>query len=178
MNALADILRLSPPNQKALTALVVTPLIPPLVPSSIETYAAAEASPRDERRDSSDHPREGEESPSSPRPSDAKWRRGKPLPAVVATVSLAVNGDGTPGREGLRVRAAAAGLFEVLSMFRGSESRKESTDGLYSLQSYVANSTETQLAILSTMAAPQPEENPNAEPPSRFLSAPSDLLPS
>lgn len=33
--------------------------------------------------------------------------------AVIAMTELAVYGDGTRGRDGLRVRAAAAGLFEV-----------------------------------------------------------------
>jgi len=44
----------------------------------------------------------------------AKWKRGQPVPAVVAVVSLAVEGDGvSEGREGLRIRAAAANLFQV-----------------------------------------------------------------
>lgn len=35
------------------------------------------------------------------------------MSAIVALTSLAVYGDGTRGRDGLRVRAAAAGVFEV-----------------------------------------------------------------
>lgn len=123
LNALADILRNSPPNQEALTSLFLTPLIPPLAPSSVETYHAEGADGHDghdehERRHPSDFPGRdegghGDERERGGEPSENKWRRGKKMPAVVATTALAVNGDGTPGREGLRVRAAAAGLFEV-----------------------------------------------------------------
>lgn len=36
----------------------------------------------------------------------------------------------------------------------------------YGGQSYVAGATELQLGILSTMSAPQPEDNPNSDLPS------------
>lgn len=126
LNALADILRNSPPNQEALTSLILTPLIPPLAPSSVETYHAAGDETADfDERGASRHPSQlrgegsgGDRDEHNERgeqiaPSENKWKRGKKMPAVVATTALAVNGDGTPGREGLRVRAAAAGLFEV-----------------------------------------------------------------
>ncbi|GAA5832882.1 hypothetical protein JCM11251_000516 [Rhodosporidiobolus azoricus] len=141
LNALADILRLSPDNQSLLTSLIITPLIPPLAPSSPETYDHEAQDPNHPDYDphalhghgqhdhQHDHQQHGFE------PSRNKWTRGDPVPAVVAVVSLAVDGDGTPGREGLRVRAAAAALFE----------------------NYVAGANETQLGILSTMSTPQPE---------------------
>ena len=107
LNALADILRLSPPNQEAFGSLTVTPLIPPLLPSSHDVaYGAGDD------HESHDRERPGHDG----RPHDSsetRWHRGTPSLAVVATVALSVQGDGTPGREGLRVRAAAAGLFEV-----------------------------------------------------------------
>ncbi|KAL8283699.1 hypothetical protein RQP46_005494 [Phenoliferia psychrophenolica] len=139
LNALADILRLSPPNQEAFAALTVTPLIPPLLPSSHElTYSSGE--------DHGSHDRDQQQRPGhdgrSHDPSESRWHRGVPTLAVVATVALSVQGDGTPGREGLRVRAAAAGLFE----------------------SYVANSTEIQLRILEAMAAPSPPPEPSDNP--------------
>ncbi|ORY56205.1 p115 like vesicle tethering protein [Leucosporidium creatinivorum] len=164
LNALADILRNSPPNQEALTSLILTPLIPPLAPSSVETYHAAgdETAELDERG-APRHPSELRgEGPGGERgergdliaPSENKWKRGKKMPAVVATTALAVNGDGTPGREGLRVRAAAAGLFE----------------------SYVASSSETQLGILSTMSAPQPENLPTDELPTEPTQSAGSIL--
>lgn len=107
LNALADILRLSQPNQEFLSALVVTPLIPPTSPSSTHdhTYGGSQdEAPHRSHRDSQD-PREDQ--------SETKWRRGTAVSAVVALTNLAVYGDGTRGRDGLRVRAAAAGLFEV-----------------------------------------------------------------
>ena len=134
LNALADILRLSPPNQDALTNLVVTPLIPPLAPSATDAYHSV----GDEAGQGGEDDLNGGGSADGHarvQPSDTKWRKGLPTPAVVATVALVVNGDGTPGREGLRVRAGAAGLFE----------------------SYAASSTDTQLGILATMAAPPME---------------------
>ena len=102
MNALADILRLSSINQEAFAALVLTPLIPPLSPSSHDSSYGGTAN--------------DEPGPSRSRDQDNgddKWHRGMPEPAVLSTIDLAVHGDGTPGREGLRVRAAAAALFEV-----------------------------------------------------------------
>lgn len=107
LNALADILRLSPPNQDFLTSLSVTPLIPPLLPSSVESYVG-------EGQEDEDGEEQIEE---KQKPLDTKWRRGKSLSAVVAVVSLGVHGDGTPGREGLRVRAGAVNLFEVSQHF-------------------------------------------------------------
>ncbi|GAA5849938.1 hypothetical protein JCM8547_000958 [Rhodosporidiobolus lusitaniae] len=138
LNALADILRLSPDNQSLLTSLIVTPLIPPAVPSSPETYMSDPSDPHApppgaNPNDPHDPHAQGGDEFQQERPN--KWRRGEPVPAVVAVVSLAVNGDGTPGREGLRVRAAAASLFE----------------------NYVAGANDTQLGILSTMATPPPE---------------------
>ncbi|KAM0793553.1 hypothetical protein ACM66B_000990 [Microbotryomycetes sp. NB124-2] len=138
LNALGDILRNSPPNQEALTNLVLTPLIPPLAPSQPEHYPADGEHIGEDERTSFDRASAGQPVVA---PSESKWRRGRPTPAVVATVQLSVNGDGTPGREGLRVRAAAANLFE----------------------SYVAGSQVTQLGILSTMSAPLPDDNANAE---------------
>ncbi|GAA5870110.1 hypothetical protein JCM3774_002595 [Rhodotorula dairenensis] len=139
LNALADIMRSSPENQAMLTSLIITPLIPPAAPSSAESYAqdgddsvegqprfSFEGAARSENGGGAEHDR----------PASTKWRRGESVPAVVAVTNLAVNGDGTPGREGLRVRAAAANLFT----------------------SYVAGSTETQLGVLSTMLAPPPDE--------------------
>ncbi|KAK4699134.1 intracellular protein transport protein USO1, partial [Phenoliferia sp. Uapishka_3] len=138
LNALADILRLSPPNQEAFASLTVTPLIPPLTPSS---HDSAYPSNDDGTQDlPSSH--EGAGNSRSPNPSESRWHRGTPVLATVATVSLSVQGDGTPGREGLRVRAAAAGLFE----------------------SYVANSTEIQLRILAAMGSPSPPPEPNENP--------------
>lgn len=121
LNALADILRGSAANQEALTSLIVTPLIPPIQPSSVDHYPADAEDSRsvDDSRPSGDYARDREGADGGsigrrePRPSETKWRRGIPVPAVVANVNLAVHGDGTPGREGLRVRAAAANLFEV-----------------------------------------------------------------
>ncbi|GAA5926865.1 hypothetical protein JCM3775_007063 [Rhodotorula graminis] len=136
LNALADIMRSSPDNQTLLTSLIVTPLIPPVTPSSPETYVGEDGMehPRssvDQDRDEDDD----EHAQHHRAPPPTKWRRGTPVPAVVAVTALSVNGDGTPGREGLRVRAAAANLFT----------------------SYVAGSNDTQLGILSTMSAPQPD---------------------
>ncbi|KAI5478541.1 hypothetical protein MNV49_004798 [Pseudohyphozyma bogoriensis] len=132
LNALADILRLSPPNQEAIANLTVTPLIPPLAPSHESSYAAA-AGEDGERMDA--------RVSSTQSASDHRWHRGIPVLAIVAAVSLSVQGDGTPGREGLRVRAAAAGLFE----------------------SYVANASKTQLEILAEMAAPPAPPEPEVE---------------
>ncbi|GAA6001670.1 hypothetical protein JCM10207_002257 [Rhodosporidiobolus poonsookiae] len=156
LNALADILRLSPDNQNLLTSLIVTPLIPPLAPSSPETYGEDAA-----HHDHSEHDPHGHhhhagrehEHAEPPRPSANKWRRGAPVAAVVAVVNLAVNGDGTPGREGLRVRASAASTFE----------------------NYVAGANETQLGILSTMSTPQPDAI-DGETGERIDSAGSILL--
>ncbi|GAA5978532.1 hypothetical protein JCM11641_007976 [Rhodosporidiobolus odoratus] len=143
LNALADILRLSSDNQSLLTSLIVTPLVPPLTPSSPETYNEDSANPdhpdydpyaaEDQQHQHHEHGHDHDEHEQSS--STNNWRRGEPVPAVVAVVNLAVNGDGTPGREGLRVRASAASLFE----------------------NYVAAANETQLHLLSTMATPQPD---------------------
>lgn len=101
LNALADILRLSPSNQAAFSALILSPLIPPLsTPHEI-------AYPTSSTLNVETLPTEGNE------PVSLEWQRGEPEPAVFSAVELAIHGDGTPGREGLRVRAAAAGLFEV-----------------------------------------------------------------
>ncbi|GAA5870219.1 hypothetical protein JCM16303_001931 [Sporobolomyces ruberrimus] len=212
LHALADILKLSPPNQELLTSLIVTPLIPPrpataVFSSSLQGGAFPEEydqqggevydSPRNGggggRRSQDDplsnsahsqqyrHDEHGQYSGRGPegeyddderdgqgggdfsRPSprsnggSTKWKKGTPVPAVVAVVSLAVNGDGVSvAREGLRIRAAAANLF----------------------QNYVAGSTETQLGILSTMSAPQPDELPGPDglPGQRTQSAGSILL--
>ncbi|GAA6035143.1 hypothetical protein JCM8097_006386 [Rhodosporidiobolus ruineniae] len=140
LNALADILRFSPDNQSLLTSLIVTPLIPPATPSPVESYDPT--SPTDEHphgrlsaefdphRQQYHHQQQQQQMEAS-----RKWTKGEPVPAVAAVVQLAVNGDGTRGREGLRVRAAAANLFE----------------------NYVAGAQETQLYMLSTMATPPPE---------------------
>ncbi|KWU45465.1 hypothetical protein RHOSPDRAFT_16490, partial [Rhodotorula sp. JG-1b] len=139
LNALADIMRSSPENQAMLTSLIITPLIPPAAPSSAETYTqdGDDGSGDGQPRSSVDTARSenGGGGELDVRSTSTKWRRGESVPAVVAVTNLAVNGDGTPGREGLRVRAAAANLFT----------------------SYVAGSTETQLGVLSTMLAPPPD---------------------
>lgn len=156
LNALADIMRSSPDNQSLLTSLIVTPLIPPVTPSSPETYAGEDGA--EHPRSSLDHahdeddPSHAAHQPAAPPPT--KWRRGTPVPAVVAVTALAVNGDGTPGREGLRVRAAAANLFT----------------------SYVAGSNDTQLGILSTMSAPQPDVGGGEEGGQQTSSAGSIIL--
>lgn len=131
-------MRSSPENQAMLTSLIITPLIPPAAPSSAESYAQeGDDSVEGQPRSSFEGPARSENGGAEyDRPSPTKWRRGESVPAVVAVTNLAVNGDGTPGREGLRVRAAAANLFT----------------------SYVAGSTETQLGVLSTMLAPPPDE--------------------
>ncbi|GAA5980168.1 hypothetical protein JCM10908_001559 [Rhodotorula pacifica] len=135
LNALADIMRSSPENQAMLTSLIITPLIPPAAPSSAESYAQEGDETVDgQQRHSVDTDR-SENGVEHERPTSTRWRRGESVPAVVAVTNLSVNGDGTPGREGLRVRAAAANLFT----------------------SYVAGSTETQLGVLSTMLAPPPD---------------------
>ncbi|GAA5950474.1 hypothetical protein JCM3765_004560 [Sporobolomyces pararoseus] len=199
LHALADILKVSPPNQELLTSLIVTPLIPPRAPTatfsaSVDGGAFAEEydqqqggergydSPRngggrhshedpmsssqhsqyphryDEQNGSGTSHEDGDFGRPSPRVNGStKWRKSSPVPAVVAVVSLAVNGDGaSSGREELRIRAAAANLF----------------------QNYVAGSTETQLGILSTMSAPQPDELPGPDgiPGQRTQSAGSILL--
>ncbi|BGP28957.1 Vesicle-mediated ER to Golgi transport protein [Rhodotorula toruloides] len=137
LNALADIMRSSADNQTLLTTLIVTPLIPPAGPSSPDTYAD-DSNPQHEGqpRASVDGQSQHQEHDEAAQRAASKWRRGTSVPAVVAVTDLAVHGDGTPGREGLRVRAAAANLFT----------------------SYAAGSTENQLGILSTMIAPPPEE--------------------
>ncbi|SCZ90568.1 BZ3500_MvSof-1268-A1-R1_Chr1-3g02071 [Microbotryum saponariae] len=140
MNALADILRLSPPNQAALNSLIVVPLIRPMASPPAEHYNPDydDGEPAQQRGGGSRSDDEDEDEVDR-RSNRSKWRKGTPAPAVIAVVRLAVVGDGTPGRSGLRVRAAAANLF----------------------QSYVANSTETQLGILSTMVAPSPDTDPS-----------------
>ncbi|BGP36921.1 Vesicle-mediated ER to Golgi transport protein [Rhodotorula kratochvilovae] len=154
LNALADIMRASPDNQSLLTSLIVTPLIPPQTPSSPETYAGEDGSSADHPRSSLDHAQDDHPHSHAPTPVALKWRRGTPVPAVVAVTALAVNGDGTPGREGLRVRAAAANLFT----------------------SYVAGSNDTQLGILSTMSAPQPFDGAGADGGQQTSSAGSIIL--
>jgi hypothetical protein len=92
---LADILRGSPPNQQLFTDLEVSPLIP-------STYDAESYTPNEEPR----------------------WERAQPVPAILALVATAVEGDPGLGHlatsiEGLRTRAAAVACFEVrlLSLF-------------------------------------------------------------
>ncbi|BGO92969.1 hypothetical protein NBRC10512_004190 [Rhodotorula toruloides] len=149
LNALADIMRSSADNQTLLTTLIVTPLIPPAGPSSPETYADDSTSQHDgQPRASVDGQSQHHEHDEAAQRAASKWRRGTPVPAVVAVTDLAVHGDGTPGREGLRVRAAAANLFT----------------------SYAAGSTENQLGILSTMIAP-PTEEASFSPGSIILTA-------
>ncbi|GAA6058533.1 hypothetical protein JCM10212_006972 [Sporobolomyces blumeae] len=202
LHALADILRVSTPNQELLTSLIVTPLIPPSAPPPSSAVSPSARASLEGHHDEYGHyiePQGGASEPGSHRhslddamasshhsssqnaydsigtprsgggggggasglagPSSTKWRRGHAVPAVVAVVSLAVEGDGASAataRDGLRLRAAAASLFE----------------------SYVASSTETQLGILSTMSAPQPEElpGPDGTPGPRTQSAGSILL--
>lgn len=89
---LSDIFRGSPANQDMFTNLWVQPLIP-VFP---ETYDGEEPSP-DEEPD---------------------WQRAQPVPAILALIALAVQGDPALGMEaaspsGLRVRTAAVSLFEV-----------------------------------------------------------------
>ncbi|KAK4055135.1 Vesicle-mediated ER to Golgi transport protein [Microbotryomycetes sp. JL201] len=151
LNALSDIMRNSSPNQEAMTSLVLTPLIPPLAPPAPEHYPAEGENLGEDERASFDRASTGQ---GAVAPSESKWRRGTPTPAVVAAVQLAVNGDGTPGREGLRVRAAAVNLFE----------------------SYVAGSHVTQLGILSTMSAPLPDDNANAEDASQPTPSAGSIL--
>lgn len=158
LHALADILKVSLPNQELLTSLIVTPLIPPQAPSATysssidggaftEEYGQQQGgeggydSPRnggarrsyEDPMSSSQHSQyphryedqngtgnsldDGDFGRPSPRVNGStKWRKSSPVPAVVAVVSLAVNGDGvSTGREGLRIRAAAANLFQVSS---------------------------------------------------------------
>lgn len=134
-------MRASADNQAMLTSLIITPLIPPAAPSSADSYARDrddDATDGGQSRPSVDGARSdaGED---TERAGSARWQRGESVPAVVAVTNLAVNGDGTPGREGLRVRAAAANLFTA----------------------YVAGSTETQLGVLSTMLAPPPDAEHN-----------------
>lgn len=117
LNALADILRLSQPNQDAFASLIVTPLIPPSTASHDQSYSTENGGELDAGSD--------------------RWHRGIPESAVLSTIDICVHGDGTPGREGVRVRAAAAGLFE----------------------SYVAGNSDAQLSMLEQMAAPQPAES-------------------
>ncbi|BGP21760.1 transporter [Rhodotorula toruloides] len=136
LNALADIMRSSADNQTLLTTLIVTPLIPPAGPSSPETYTDATSQHDGQLHSSVDGQSQHRDHDEAGQRAASKWRRGTSVPAVVAVTDLAVHGDGTPGREGLRVRAAAANLFT----------------------SYAAGSTENQLGILSTMIAPPPEE--------------------
>lgn len=105
LNALADIVKLSIPNQLAFASLVVSPLIPPLAPPQHEPDYPAVGN---QERQAEEDAHSGE-----PQSDDSKWQRGEPETAVFSAIAIAVHGDGTPGREGLRVRAAAAGLFQV-----------------------------------------------------------------
>jgi len=87
LNALADLFKGSPINQDLLTNLWVQPMIP--------VYSEEESS---------------EQGP--------EWQRAQPVPATLALIALAVQGDpglgiDAGGPEGLQVRAAAVGLFEV-----------------------------------------------------------------
>lgn len=91
INAVADIMRSSKENQELLSNLIVTPLLPPEVR---DPAARGRRGPDEEEYDS-------------------RWHSGEPNHAVAVTIALAVNGDGTPGRDGLKVRAGAANLFEV-----------------------------------------------------------------
>ena len=81
---------------------------------------------------------------------DDKWHRGSEELAVLSTVDLGVHGDGTPGREGLRVRAGAVALFEV----RGYPSKGQR---LMLRQSFVGNNETAQLSLLKTMTVPSPD---------------------
>lgn len=75
-----------------------------------------EPSPRQRYQEQDHQGEEEEEEEEDHRPvrsSSKKWTRGQPVPAVVVVVSLAVEGIGLTGREGLRIRAAAANLFQV-----------------------------------------------------------------
>jgi hypothetical protein len=87
--SLADILRGSPPNQDVFANLHISPLIP-------SAYDSDEYVPGDEPR----------------------WERAQPVPAILALVAMAIEGDPGLGRmatspEGLRTRAAAVACFEV-----------------------------------------------------------------
>lgn len=106
--ALADIIRLSPSNQEAFADLLVTPLIPPIASTPYPSHNGNNSYERSsqEGRTSADG-REREEG------NETRWRRGEEVSAVVALTSLAILGDGTRGRDGLRVRAGAAALFAV-----------------------------------------------------------------
>lgn len=128
-------MRSSSENQATLTSLIITPLIPPAAPSSAESYNEEYGAENGEQSRNSVDGGRSDNGLEPERAASLRWQRGESVPAVVAVTNLAVNGDGTPGREGLRVRAAAANLFT----------------------SYVAGSTETQLGVLSTMLAPPPD---------------------
>lgn len=111
LNCLADIVRLSPLNQEFLANLNVAPLIPPQSPSAGQSDQHAYGSNNEESTSQA-----GQYSEGGGRESDQienKWRRGEEMAAIVALTNLAVHGDGTRGRDGLRVRAAAVGLLEV-----------------------------------------------------------------
>lgn len=92
---LSDIFRGSNVNQDMFTNLWVQPLIP-VYPE----YAQDE------------HP------PSHQDEEEPEWQRAQPVPAILALIALAVQGDPGLGMEaagpgGLKVRAAAVALFEV-----------------------------------------------------------------
>lgn len=89
---LSDIFRGSTVNQDMFTDLWVQPLIP-VYPE----YGQDEEPPQDE---------------------EPEWQRAQPVPAILALIALAVQGDPGLGMEaagpgGLKVRAAAVALFEV-----------------------------------------------------------------
>lgn len=90
LNALADILFQSPPNQDFLSTLHVMPLIPSTIHDPNVPYEAGTKS----------------------------WQRAQPVSAVLALIGMAIEGE--PGseidpneRESLKLRAAAVRLFEV-----------------------------------------------------------------
>jgi len=100
LNALSEITKGSTNNQDMLTEVMVQPLIPVFRSDGLQA-----TSPTD---------------PSSPEESDIEWQRAQPVPAILALIALAVQGDpglsmaeSQGGLDGLRVRAAAVGLFEV-----------------------------------------------------------------
>jgi len=102
LNALADLFKGSPPNQDLLTNLWVQPLIP-VFPNGGDDEQQEEA--------------------------QIDWQRAQPVPAILALIALAVQGDpglgmDASGPHGLQVRAAAVALFEVSSLVSYEEDRR------------------------------------------------------
>lgn len=83
-------MRGSEQNQTFFASLELTPLIPPSAPSHEATYTT--------------DPEE--------QPEEHRWKKGRTELALTALARLAVLGDGTPGRDGLSVRAGACASFE------------------------------------------------------------------